>query len=256
MEICTLASGSSGNATLVRDGDTVVLIDAGLSGRGLAEAMQQRGVEPHQVSAIWLTHEHGDHVRGAGAFARRHRTPVYATAGTCQGAQRFLAGVAVRAIEPGTYRIGSLSVTAVPIPHDTVGPVCYRMDGAHGSVGVATDMGRLDPDVLAALEGVSCLVWESNHDSDMLWGGPYPSHLKQRISGGRGHLPNDQSAEGLLELGRGGLRHVLLAHLSETNNRPILALAAAQTAVSGLTRPPSVQVAPRFGPSDWLLAEG
>lgn len=256
MEICTLASGSSGNATLVRDGDAVILIDAGLSGLGLATAMQQRGIDPARIDAIWLTHEHGDHVRGVGTFARKYHTPVYTTVGTLQGARRYLSGIAVRTVEPGIYRIGCLDVTVIPIPHDTYEPVCFRVDGPGGSAAVATDMGRVDADVLDALEGVSCLVWESNHDSDLLWSGPYPTHLKQRISGGRGHLPNHEAAAGLADLARGGLRHVLLAHLSETNNRPLLALAAAQTALAATTKPPTLELAPRYTPSEWLVAEG
>lgn len=255
MEVCVLASGSSGNACLVRDGDSLMLVDAGLSGRALAEAITAVGHDPREVAAIWLTHEHGDHVRGAGAFAKRFGTPVLATAGTLDGARGVLKGVATQAIEPGRQRFAGLMVTAVPIPHDTRGPVCYRFDGPGGAAAVATDMGRLDMDVLAALEGVDTLVWESNYDTTMLWNGPYPERLKARIAGGRGHLANHLSASGLRQLCRGGMSQVVLAHLSEQNNDPDLALAATETALSTVRRAPQIHVAKRHEPTGWIGAE-
>jgi phosphoribosyl 1,2-cyclic phosphodiesterase len=255
MQICTLASGSSGNAALVRSGDTAILVDAGLSALAIADAMIRRGVEPHTVSAICVTHEHGDHIRGAGAFARRFKVPLYASPGTLRAAAAHLGRMEVHAIEPGEFRIGDVRVTMVPITHDTAEPVCYRFDADGASVAVATDMGRIDDEVLHSLDGVHAMVWESNHDPDMLWNGPYPHYLKARISGGKGHLPNEQSAAALREFARGGLQQVLLAHLSEPNNTPLLALAAAQSALGDLERPPALHIAPRFTPSDWLVVQ-
>jgi phosphoribosyl 1,2-cyclic phosphodiesterase len=253
MQICTLASGSSGNAALVRHGDTAILVDAGLSALALADAMQRQGVDPGSITAVCVTHEHGDHVRGAGAFARRYRVPVYATPGTLRASARQFNRVAVHGVPAGEFRLRDVRVSVVPIPHDTTEPACYRFDADGASVAVATDMGHVDPAVLDSLAGVQAMVWESNHDPDMLWNGPYPAHLKARITGGKGHLPNEQSAAALRDLARDGLQQVLLAHLSETNNLPMLALAAAQSALGDLVQPPGLQVAPRFAPSDWLV---
>jgi phosphoribosyl 1,2-cyclic phosphodiesterase len=253
MQICTLASGSSGNAALVQSGDTAILVDAGLSALAIAECLRIRGLAPDAIRAVCVTHEHGDHIRGAGAFARRFGVPVYASAGTLRAAAGQLGRMVAHAVDPGEFRIGGLRVTAIPISHDTAEPVCYRFDADGASVAVATDMGRVDDDVLDSLDGVQAMVWESNHDPDMLWNGPYPAHLKARISGGKGHLPNEQSATALRELARGGLQQVILAHLSETNNTPLLALAAAHAALGDLASPPVLHVAPRFSPSDWLV---
>jgi phosphoribosyl 1,2-cyclic phosphodiesterase len=255
MQICTLASGSSGNAALVQSGDTAILIDAGLSAVAVADAMRQRGVDPSQVAGICVTHEHGDHIRGAGAFARKFGVPLYASHGTLKAAHAHMGRMMAEAVESGEFRIGGVRVSVIPIPHDTVEPVCFRFDADGAGVAVATDMGRVADDVLASLAGVQAMVWESNHDPDMLWNGPYPAHLKARISGGRGHLPNEESAAALRELARDGLQQVLLAHLSESNNTPLLALAAASTALAGLEKPPALHVAPRFSPSDWLVVK-
>lgn len=253
MQICTLASGSSGNVALVQSGDSAILVDAGLSALAIADGLMRRGVDPGSVSAICLTHEHGDHVRGAGAFARRFGVPVYGSPGTLRSLMGHLRKAVVHVVEPGEFRIGDVRVTMVPITHDTKQPVCYRFDADGASVAVATDMGRIDDDVLAALDGVQAMVWESNHDPDLLWNGPYPAHLKARISGGRGHLPNEQSAAALREFARSGLQQVVLAHLSETNNTPLLALAAAGAALADRAAPPTLHVAPRFAPSEWLI---
>ena len=229
MIFCPLYSGSSGNCTYVSDGKTGILIDAGLSGKQIIDALDQIGVLPESLSGIVITHEHSDHVKGAGILSRRFHLPIYANEGTWQGMARQ-----VGAIQPGMNRtfetgrdfyIDGLAVHPFAIPHDANDPVGFRVYAGAHSVATATDMGYVRKEVLEELRGTDMLVFESNHDPDMLLRNPhYTSALKQRILGRRGHLSNEACGKGICALAERDVRHVILGHLSGENNTPELAM--------------------------------
>ena len=227
---CPLYSGSSGNALLIAAGDTRVLIDAGMTGKAIEQALRQIGVLPETLNGIAVTHEHSDHVKGVGILSRKYHVPVYANERTWNAMAR-----AVGDIAPGNRRvffdeedfyIGDLALFPFSIPHDAADPVGYRVYYGGRSVATATDMGYVKKSVLKTLAGVDVLLLESNHDPDLLMHNPhYSLYLKQRILGNHGHLSNLASAEGLLELMNTGVKDVILGHLSGENNTPELAMA-------------------------------
>ncbi len=236
LTFCPLYSGSSGNALFVGAGNTRILIDAGLSGRTISDALTQIGVLPETLSAILVTHEHSDHVRGAGILARKYRVPLYANERTWQAMARTVGEIAPpqrRIFDGSDFYVGDLAVHPFSIPHDAADPVGYRVYYGGRSVSVATDMGHMQKRVLRELAGSDLLLLESNHDPDMLMQNPHYSYaLKQRILGNHGHLSNASCAETLPLLGESGVRNIILGHLSGENNTPELAL---NTALSTLT---------------------
>lgn len=219
--VAVLGSGSSGNATLVSDGATTVLVDCGFSARETARRIAACGFDPNGLAALLVTHEHSDHVRGVEVFVRRFPLPVYASAGTARAARLdAVAGGATRLRDGKPTTIGTLMVTPVATSHDAVEPLGFRFDSTlGGSVGLATDTGVLTAAAAATLRSCEILAIESNHDAVMLEKGPYPRFLKNRISSHRGHLGNDQAAEALELLGDERLRHVIALHRSAQNNR-------------------------------------
>ncbi len=236
MKVSLLASGSKGNALLLCDGQSRLLVDAGLSAREISRRLALVGVGVDTLAAILVTHEHVDHVRGLGLLSRRHRLPVYlhhATAGALHDNQR---PESVVEIETGVeIAIGSFGVRAFPVTHDAVAPVGFTVSGAFGKIGIATDLGIATRLVAEELRNCRCLILESNHDEELLRDGPYPWPLKQRIKGSHGHLSNRDSA-GLLEaLCWDGLETICLAHLSEANNHPGLAETAAREVIDRQT---------------------
>lgn len=229
MIFCSLYSGSSGNATYVSDGKTGILIDAGLSGKQITQALSQIGVLPETLSGILITHEHSDHIKGAGILSRKYHIPIYANAGTWASMASQLGALpagARREFETdGDFYVGSLSVMPFSIPHDASDPVGFRVFSGVRSVATATDMGYIKKDVLKALSGADLVLLESNHDPDMLKRNPhYSAALKRRILGSHGHLSNETSAAGVLSLYETGVRRVVLGHLSGENNTPELAM--------------------------------
>lgn len=228
MKVCVLGSGSRGNSTLVEAGRTRVLVDAGFSGRDLARRLAAIEVEPDSISAILVTHDHGDHTRGVGVFARRHGTPVYITERTRHACEKLLRGEEVtHPYAAGrAFAIGDLRVEPFVTVHDAADPVGVALvDPESGSrVGVATDLGRPTLGIRHALERSDLLVLEANHDEVLLAGAPYPWSVKHRITSSHGHLSNEEAARFALELLHPGLAGVVLAHLSAESNRPGLAL--------------------------------
>ncbi len=222
-----LGSGSRGNATLVCAGSSHVLIDAGFSGRELVKRLAAVGVTPDQISAIVITHEHGDHTRGAGIFARAHGTPLYMTAGTRDACRRLLRGKeTVEIYRPGyPLPLGDLEVEPFITVHDAADPVAVAVADLDSGLrlGIATDLGRPTEQVRHALRGCNALVIESNHDETLLWNTHYPASVKARIASSHGHLSNQAAADFALELLSSRLAVVILAHLSEESNTPELA---------------------------------
>jgi phosphoribosyl 1,2-cyclic phosphodiesterase len=234
LSVCVLGSGSRGNAVFVSDGSTSILVDAGFSAREIDRRMRARGLDPAGLSAILVTHEHTDHVRGIERLVRRHRLPVYLTAGTRRQAAALNELPEVHGFDCGRdFRIGSLTVRPFSISHDAADPAGFTI-GANGSrIGIATDLGQVTALVCEHLRGCRLLIVEANHDPDMLMNGPYPWFLKQRIRSRTGHLANHETGRLLAEVLHAGLERVVLAHLSETNNRPEKALAEMAALFSG-----------------------
>jgi phosphoribosyl 1,2-cyclic phosphodiesterase len=225
-----LGSGSSGNATLVEGGGTRILIDAGLSPRALAERLQSAGVEPSSLAAVVISHEHTDHARGAAAFSAKWGVRLWGTAGTYAAAglgAEEIAGYDVLQAG-GRRRVGALSVTGVGIPHDAAEPLAFVISAEGASLGHATDLGHVNRGLVEAFRDCDALLVESNYDPEMLRSGPYPWSLKERILGLHGHLSNDDVARYLAQGLGGACRAVVLAHLSQKNNHPEVALMAAE----------------------------
>lgn len=232
MRLWVLGSGSKGNAILLECGDTRVLVDAGFSARRLAERLGGIGVAPESVSALVITHEHRDHVSGAVTAVRRWNWRVHGTAGTL-AALPELAHCAT-AFAPGdTLQIGEIALETVRTSHDAAEPVAFVATAACSGLraAVVTDTGAVTEEVARAVRLADVLVLESNHDALMLQTGPYPHHLKRRIAGRHGHLSNAAAGRLAVEAAHKGLQHLVLAHLSETNNTPATALQAMRDAV-------------------------
>ena len=233
MRVTVLASGSGGNVCVVESGGTRVLVDAGLSGREIERRLEARSLEPESIAGIFLTHEHQDHSSGALTFSTRFGCPVFATAGTAAaiGLEGDLFSPYVR-IDPGREgKIGGLGFRSFATPHDANESVAFAFEGDDARVVIASDLGRAEERFVEFVRGATSLLLEFNHDEDMLRDGPYTWPLKQRISGGWGHLSNRQSAEVILRAAGPMLRRVVATHLSRTNNTPALALAALSEAI-------------------------
>jgi phosphoribosyl 1,2-cyclic phosphodiesterase len=240
-----LGSGSAGNATAIEYGDTLVLVDCGFSAREVSRRMAAAGLDAARVSAILVTHEHGDHVRGIDVFVRRHAPgcEIVASEGTARAAR--LDGLEahvrrVRGLE--SLRIGRLAVVPFATSHDAAEPLGFRFSAGGRTLGLMTDSGVLTEQAAEALSGVNLLGIESNHDDHMLETGPYPHHLKRRIRSRHGHLSNADAARAVERLAHDGLEAVIGLHRSRTNNTAALAGAALESCVDrlGLKVPVSV----------------
>ncbi len=241
--VCVLASGSKGNATYISDGNTAVLVDAGLSGIEIQRRMASRGLDPEKLHAILITHEHSDHIKGVGVLSRRFKLPVYINPKTEAAAEKQLGKLYERRyFECGTpFRLNRFIFHPFSISHDANDPAGFTVSCNGKKIGIATDLGIASNVVKAHLSTCSLLILEANHDPEMLEYGPYPWPLKQRVSGRTGHLSNDASRELLESIQHDGLSHVILAHLSEVNNTPNHAFS---TVIRGITRcSPMVHVA-------------
>lgn len=225
LRLVPLGSGSPGNATLVEIGETRVLVDAGLSAKRLALYLDEIGVPPSSVHGVLLSHEHQDHARGAERFSRRHGVPVISAWETLEAldlSPSHLEGW--RPIEPGEpFEIGEVKVDPFSVPHDAARPMGFVLEGEGLKVAVATDLGQATTVVAQRLRGCDVLMIESNHDETMLRDGPYPWQIKQRVAGRLGHLSNEEAAALVEYTAHDNCRFVVLAHLSEHNNRPDLA---------------------------------
>lgn len=226
-----LGSGSKGNAAIIATGRTCVLLDCGLPLGEVDLRLQRLGLSADDLAAILVTHEHGDHIGGVARLARRNRIPVWLTVGTL-AAWKSAPQEWTHTFSPHRpFRIGDLEITPYPVPHDAREPCQYVFGDGSRSIGVLTDAGSVTPHMRAVLSGVDALLLEFNHDRELLMRGPYPPSLKTRVAGGKGHLSNAQAAELLGSIDCSRLQHLVLSHISETNNTPQHALAAAAAAL-------------------------
>ncbi|MCI0435070.1 MAG: MBL fold metallo-hydrolase [Gemmatimonadetes bacterium] len=253
MKVTILGSGSIGNATLVESGEDRVLIDAGFSGRDLEIRMQDVGVDPATLAAILITHDHTDHTRGMGVLARRHGVPIYMTRRTAVACAPLLSGEERVLVYDSTtpVRLGTLEIQPFITVHDAVDPIAVtvRHLPTGSKMGIATDLGRPTTAVRAALARCHMLILEANHDDALLWSGPYPWSVKQRIASTHGHLSNRASAQLLRDLLHPELVAVGLAHISQHCNDPALARAEVERALARAGYRGALQVAPQDRPS-------
>ena len=241
VQLTVLASGSKGNSSVVSSGNTCLLVDAGISCRETIRRMRLARLDPEQLNAILITHEHSDHVSGLEVLARKLRIPVFMTGATRAAYRRMMRDLRdpnagklerVEEFQAGCgFQVGDIAVMPFTIPHDAADPVgfTFRMNGC--KLGIATDLGYMPTSVRHAVRGCDVLVIESNHDLDMLRDGPYPWMVKQRVMSRVGHLSNLALAEFLSGEYDGGASFIILAHLSEKNNHPELARTAAEQAL-------------------------
>ena len=221
----SLVSGSSGNCSLISDGKTTLLVDCGLSCKKLEEALAKAKVDPHDISAMLITHEHSDHIKGAGVVSRKYNLPVFATLKTHEYMNLGkVESCSVQYLSPDVeFEIGSIGVRPFSIPHDAADPVGYNFFFGEKKLSLATDIGKMNDSVLENLKGSLAVLLESNHDVVMLQNGRYPAYLKRRILGDFGHLSNIDAAKCVLELIKSGTYHIMLGHLSQENNTPTVA---------------------------------
>jgi phosphoribosyl 1,2-cyclic phosphodiesterase len=256
LRFSNLASGSGGNATLIearRAGDehvTRVLVDCGLSLRRLTAALAHRGCTPAQLDAVFVTHEHSDHLAGVAVLQRRHGVAVWASAGTA--ATLDAAQPVHVACDGVAIHVGALELMPFAVPHDAAEPLQLVCRSGPARLGILTDLGEPTEAVVHSLQGCDALLLECNHDRAMLDAGPYPVWLKRRIGGARGHLANEQAATILDGCSHAGLQHVVAAHLSQHNNEPERALAALRGALPEGARATRLQVAQPDVGCDWI----
>jgi len=228
-----LSSGSTGNATIVQGSEKTIMVDAGLSMKKLEELMRVQGISGHDIDALFVTHEHSDHIKGLGAFARKYELPIFANEATWGALERHVGTIAPEKrvyIETGeTLKFGAMEVHSYPISHDAAEPVGYCFEENGEKLGLATDLGYVSEKVRRAIIDSDVLVLESNHDTEMLRMGRYPWNIKRRILSDIGHLSNVAAGEALCELMTDRTKRVYLAHLSLDHNQMDLAMLTVNT---------------------------
>lgn len=233
MQFSVLGSGSRGNAIYIESGETGILIDAGFSGKEIDTRLQAIGRDLSKVRALCITHEHNDHIRGAGVISRRCKIPTYINSGTFAAAEKQIGRLFDHRefVTGDLLQIGDLQVKSFKVSHDTADPVGFVVGDGKASIGYCTDTGKVSHLIGHRLAECNGLILEFNHNLQMLKNGPYPLPLQQRVRSSRGHLCNEDAAAFLAGLMGEHLRVVVLAHLSETNNTPALAREAALLSV-------------------------
>ena len=249
---CTLASGSTGNCSVYKWGDLCVLIDAGISTRCISRGLAELGLRVADVTHILLTHSHTDHTKALPVLLKHTAAPVL-----CSGRTALDIGLPTERhlpLGPGRYRLGALPMTAFATHHDAPGSLGFVLGSGAGKLGYCTDTGHLTGEMVELLKGCPTLVLESNHDPEMLENGPYPWPLKQRVGSPYGHLSNEQCARAAAELAASGTTTLILAHLSQHNNTPALALQATGAALAAAGLEAAVTAAP-VGPGTPIFWE-
>ncbi|HHU53820.1 MAG TPA: MBL fold metallo-hydrolase [Clostridiaceae bacterium] len=255
-----LRSGSSGNCTLIRNGETRIIVDCGINGKTFTGALALAGESPLDIDGILITHEHSDHVSGLGVILRKYKIPFYITEKTLELIFDHIGKFdpdLLNIIKPEEeFSIKDQLVRSFKVPHDAAETLAYRFVTPRGDITVCTDIGSVDQVILDQIIGSRLIILESNYDWQLLKNGPYPRILKDRISNGHGHLSNDQCGETLCHLVEKGTEQIVLAHLSKENNHPSI---AELTTVQSLDNIGAIQdkdyvlqVAKRYSNSDWM----
>ena len=234
MLICTLASSSSGNCTVVSQGNTHILIDAGISLRRIKEGLRCVDLTPGDIACVLVTHEHIDHISGIRMLVKYHKTPLFTSCGAGYGicAATPEAEPFINSIEIGAeFEFGGIVLGSFRTPHDTVDSVGYTLAAGGKTLVYATDLGCVTGEVSEAAFGADIAIIEANHDRGMVKRGPYPEYLKKRILSDHGHLCNSDCAAFALQLADSGARYIQLSHLSRENNTPELARETVENAL-------------------------
>lgn len=263
LKLCTLASGSNGNCTYITDGETHILIDAGISARAITTELAALGITPQELDAILITHEHTDHVRGLETLSKKCcQLKLYATSSTASEIALKKPVLSDRfsfLSRGGTFNIGDIEVSFFYTPHDTPESVGYRINAGGKILVTATDLGHVPEHILECMSDADILLVEANYDDKRLRYGCYPEFLKQRISSKRGHLSNAECASCVCQAVKSGTRHVMLSHLSAENNTPETAYTTVHTKLTESGIIPGVDmmldVAPRGRRGNILIFE-
>ena len=262
MKFCSLYSGSSGNSIFIASDNTRVLIDAGLAGKKIDEALKHIGEEASSIDGIFITHEHIDHIKGVGVLSRKYDIPIYANDNTWAVMEKNIGKIKEHNIRimdrRSSITINDLEIKSFNIPHDAIAPVGYTVSSAEKNASVVTDFGVFTEEIRDNIIDSDIILLESNHDVNMLRMGPYPYKLKLRVLGENGHLSNEDCGSAIVSLLKNDKKkQIVLGHLSGTNNHPDLAY---QTVVDVLSangiRPGDdviLQLASRHNPSEIIL---
>ena len=221
-----LLSSSAGNCSFFGTERTKLLVDAGATGGTIEKALSEIGQSPAELSAILITHEHIDHIRGAGVLSRRYGIPVYVNEQTWQEMLKKVGDIPqknMRVIDGAAFYVGDICVQSVPLSHDAANPVGYALMAGGRKMGVLTDTGKVTEEMLRAMEKASIVLLESNHDPEMLKNSRYPYRVKSRIASTKGHLNNEKAAEACMQLASRGVKGIILGHVSRENNHKKLA---------------------------------
>lgn len=228
MQLCSLSSGSRGNAILAYSAKTCLLVDCGVSGKTLCQNLASFNISTDALQGILVTHEHIDHTKGIGVLSRKFDLPIYATDETWAAMPASIGKIAPHNIQTihanDSFFINDVQVSTFSIPHDAADPIGYTLSSEGRKVAVATDIGELQEGLFRALKDCHSVLLEANHDINMLEIGSYPYPLKRRIRGKYGHLSNEEAGKAAELLSRMGIKKILLGHLSQENNYPMLAL--------------------------------
>lgn len=262
LKVAILASGSSGNCLVVSDGCTHLLLDAGISARRITTGLKGLGIDPAELAGILITHEHSDHISGLAVLCRQIGVDLYATEPTAQQVCQRTAELGERfcVFAPGErFAVGNLIVGGFAVSHDCAQPVGYHVGDGTAKMALCTDLGVVTGEVLSGVKGCHLLVGEFNHDADLLRTGPYPAQLKERVLGDRGHLSNEAGASLAAQCVQWGANRVVMAHMSQENNRISLARTAAERAFECIGamvgRDVRLEAAARSEPGPWWEVE-
>lgn len=224
MRFASLGSGSKGNATLIQNNTTTVMVDCGFSMRETEKRLERLNLDPKSISVLFVTHEHGDHIRGVGPFARKYKLPVCMTRGTAKWKSLGVIPEIRYISVDDTIDVGELSIKSYSVPHDANEPCQFVITTKNNRFGMLTDVGYCTEHIKKQLKNCDALLLECNHDKTMLLNGSYPQSLKERVAGLYGHLSNNQASELLNEIQHDRLRKITIAHVSDKNNEKKLAL--------------------------------
>lgn len=226
-KFCSLFSGSSGNSSYIGTNKTHILIDAGHTGKAIEKSLKEVDLDASILDGILITHEHDDHIKGAGVLSRRYNIPIYANQGTWEAMEKKVGKISSENIiifdNDMDFYIKDINIQPFNIPHDAMDPVGFCFFNKGKKISIATDLGHTNSRIINTVMDSDLVVLEANHDIEMLKGGSYPIYLKKRILGRKGHLSNEDAGLALVKMIKGKLTHVLLAHLSRENNIPQLA---------------------------------
>ena len=262
MKFCSLYSGSSGNSIFIASDNAKVLIDAGLAGKKIDDALKHIGEESSSIDGIFITHEHIDHIKGVGVLSRKYDIPIYANDNTWAVMEKNIGKIKEHNIRimdrRSSITINDLEIRSFNIPHDAIAPVGYTVSYAGKNASVVTDFGVFTEEIRDNIIDSDIILLESNHDVNMLRMGPYPYKLKLRVLGENGHLSNEDCGSAIVSLLKNDKKkQIVLGHLSGTNNHPDLAYQTVVDVLSanGIRAGDDVilQLASRHNPSEIIL---